>query len=31
MQQVLLIIPVMEMNEAEAWTSHAQCRITTEN
>lgn len=31
MQQVLLIIPVMEMKEAEAWRSQAQFRSITEN
>ena len=29
MQQVLLIIPIMEMKEAEAWRNQAQLRSIT--
>lgn len=31
MKQVLLIIPIMEMKEAEAWSSQAQPRSMTQN
>lgn len=31
MKQVLLIIPIMKMKEAEAWRSQAQLRSMTQN